>query len=421
VKIKTMENMFHHPSNCPSRKRKNLEPHEKRRAPSPPVIGKRPIILMSLVESAKTMPVRVLMDSGASTAVISIDFARRNRLHLVKRTDPLLIGDFAGREVPDAGKYYTHPMLLNYQEHWSSLTFEVAPMDRENDIMLPFWWTTLHVPSNFFSQSIPMTFESDYCRKNCTKGNCNGFDIEYDHEILLEDNPVNCVAYVRSNAEGNAYLDWQVLANRNDKLCRVNVAGALVDTGDLTKLVPKEYHEFLAVFDAKAADKLPPHRKWDHAIDLEKGKEPPWGPIYALSELELAALREYLDEMLASGKIRPSKSPAGAPILFVPKSNGRGLRLCVDYRGLNNVTIKNRYPLPLMNELRDRVEGAKLFTKIDLKSGFNLIRIRAGDEWKTAFRTRYGHYEYLVMPFGLANAPSSFQDMMNEIFRDLLD
>src|SRR5690606_34686155 len=111
-------------------------------------------------------------------------------------------------------------------------------------------------------------------------------------------------------------------------------------------------------------------------------KEPPYGPIYSLSEKELAVLREELESLRASGKIRPSKSPAGAPILFVPKSNG-GYRMCVDYRGLNAVTIKNRYPLPLAEQLREQVSGAKIFTKIDLKNGFNLIRIKKGDEWKT--------------------------------------
>jgi hypothetical protein len=108
---------------------------------------------------------------------------------------------------------------------------------------------------------------------------------------------------------------------------------------------------------------------------------------------ELKALREYLDEMIKMGKIRPSKSPAGAPILFVPKPHGRGLRMCVDYRGLNKVSIMNRYPLPLMNELRDRVQGSRWFSKIDLKGAYNLVRIKKGNEWKTAFRTRYGHYE----------------------------
>jgi hypothetical protein len=124
--------------------------------------------------------------------------------------------------------------------------------------------------------------------------------------------------------------------------------------------------------------------------------------------------------MLADGKIVRSNSPAAAPILFVPKPDG-SLRLCIDYRGLNKITIKNRYPLPLMNELRDRLGRAKFYTKLDLKNGFYLLRIAKGDEWKTAFRCRYGLYEYTVMPFGLCNAPASFQSMINDVFRDLLD
>ena len=151
------------------------------------------------------------------------------------------------------------------------------------------------------------------------------------------------------------------------------------------------------------------------------GKEPLWGPIYAMSEKELRVLREYLDTMLACSKIRSSKSPAGAPILFVLKKEGSGLRLCVDYRGLNKVTIFNRYPLPLMNELHDRVGGSTLFTKLDLKSGYNLIRIKEGNKWKTAFPTCYGHFEYLVMPLGLANAPATFQNITNGIFKDIID
>jgi hypothetical protein len=125
--------------------------------------------------------------------------------------------------------------------------------------------------------------------------------------------------------------------------------------------------------------------------------------------------------MLNQGKICPSKSPAGAPIFFVLKPHGRGLRLSVDYRELNNVTIMNRRPLPLMNELRDRVQDARSFTKIDLKAGFHLIPVQDRDEWKTAFCTRYGLYEYTVMPFGLANAPATFQEAMEVIFRDMLD
>ena len=124
---------------------------------------------------------------------------------------------------------------------------------------------------------------------------------------------------------------------------------------------------------------------------------------------------------MRTGKIRRSTSSAGAPILFVPKPHSWGLRLCVDYRGINRVTIPNRYPLPLMQELQDRIQGAQFFTKIDLKNGYHLVRMKEGEEWKTAFRTRYGLYEFLVMPFGLTNTPATFQDMINHIFRDMLD
>jgi len=182
-----------------------------------------------------------------------------------------------------------------------------------------------------------------------------------------------------------------------------------------------QFRQYLGIMGKEAADALPKHRPYNCKIDLKEGTTAPWGPIYPLSEVELQTLREWLKEMEKTGKIQRSTSPAGSPILFVPKPNGRGLRLCVDYRGLNAITIPNRYPLPLMQELQDRVQGAQWFTKLDLKNGFNLIRIRKGDEWKTAFRTRYGLYEFQVMPFRLTNAPSTFQDMMNHVLSDILD
>jgi reverse transcriptase-like protein len=150
--------------------------------------------------------------------------------------------------------------------------------------------------------------------------------------------------------------------------------------------------EYLDVFSPSNVEKLPPNRpEVDIAIELHEGKQAPYGPLYPLSAAELEVLRQYTEENLDKGFIRPSKSPAASPVLFVPKKDGT-LRLCVDYRGLNSVTVKNRYPLPLAGEIMDRVNGAQWFSKIDLKDAYHRIRIQPGDEWKTAFRTRYGHF-----------------------------
>jgi transposase InsO family protein len=182
--------------------------------------------------------------------------------------------------------------------------------------------------------------------------------------------------------------------------------------------IPEQLREFEDVFSEDLADQLPPTRKADHAIETTAA--PPYGPLYNLTARELEELRHYLDDGVTKGWIRHSTSPAGAPILFVPKKDG-SLRLCVDYRGLNKVTVKNRHPLPLISEILDRLAGARWFTKLDLKNAYHRIRIRRGDEWKTAFRTRYGHYEYLVMPFGLANAPATFQAYINKALGGLVD
>ena len=168
------------------------------------------------------------------------------------------------------------------------------------------------------------------------------------------------------------------------------------------------------------ATHFPDSAKVEHSIVVEEGKDVPYGPIYRLSAVELKALRDYLDSSLSKGWIQSSESPAGAPILFTPKKDG-SLRLCVDYRGLNKVTVKNRYPLPLISEILDRLSGARVYTKLDLRDAYHRIPIRKGDEWKTAFRTRYGHFEYLVMPFGLTNAPATFQSYVNKALKGLLD
>lgn len=186
-------------------------------------------------------------------------------------------------------------------------------------------------------------------------------------------------------------------------------------------MVPSEYRDYADVFSKESFDELPDQKPWDHAIELNTEAIPKTAPkVYPLSLKEQQELDAFLQENLASGRIRPSKSPLASPVFFVKKKDG-SLRFVQDYRKLNSLTIKNRYPLPLMADIITKLRNAKFYTKLDVRWGYNNIRIKEGDEWKAAFRTNRGMYEPLVMFFGLTNSPATFQTMMNDIFRDLID
>ncbi|KAG8471689.1 hypothetical protein CXB51_036643 [Gossypium anomalum] len=178
-------------------------------------------------------------------------------------------------------------------------------------------------------------------------------------------------------------------------------------------------NEFTGVFPEELPG-LPPDREVEFVIDVISGTTPISITPYRMAPAELKELKTQLQELLDKGFIRPSTSPWGAPVLFVKKKDG-SLRLCIDYRQLNKVTIKNKYPLPRIDDLFDQLKGAAVFSKIDLRSGYYQLKVKECDVPKTAFRTRYGHYEFLVMPFGLTNAPAAFMDLMNRIFQSYLD
>ncbi|RVW19712.1 Retrovirus-related Pol polyprotein from transposon 17.6 [Vitis vinifera] len=186
------------------------------------------------------------------------------------------------------------------------------------------------------------------------------------------------------------------------------------------KEIERVLDEFKDVMPPELPKKLPPRREEDHKIELEPGAKPPAMGPYRMAPPELEELRRQLKELLDAGFIQPSKAPYGAPILFQKKHDG-SLRMCIDYRALNKVTVKNKYPIPLIADLFDQLGRARYFTKLDLRSGYYQVRIAEGDELKTTCVTRYGSYEFLVMPFGLTNAPTTFCTLMNKIFHPYLD
>ncbi|CAL2244417.1 unnamed protein product [Prunus armeniaca] len=165
---------------------------------------------------------------------------------------------------------------------------------------------------------------------------------------------------------------------------------------------------------------LPPRRAVEHEIQLVGDSSQPNLGMHRTSLMESDEMKKQIQGLLEQGVIKPSCSPCGLPVLFVPKKDG-GWCMCVDYRALNKITIKNRYPLLRIDDLLDQLHGARYFTKLDLKSGYHQVRIHEEDTWKIAFKTKHGLFEWLVMPFGLCNAPATFMQLMNEVLRPFID
>jgi hypothetical protein len=399
-------------------------PTAKRAKPPPEVIrGDRPIYRFFLIwKDAKgitrEVPARCLLDWGSTTFAISKRFVTAFNMPTIERDAAIESYDASGRRFEDDGKTRTYPLRFSFGNHCSDEVFEVMTMGDGMEVIVPYWWIQKHRASGVYDG----TLRFNDCPSACFHSLSPGWSITYDRDLVnLPQNEVFTAGAITPAALPLATTSGSDAATASGSdIAPIAISAVTTGSIPLRELLPEQYHKYLLLFAPEQSEKLPEHRPYDHAINLTPDTEPKWGPVYRLSQEEFEALKEYIAKMIKEGKIRPSSSPAGSPVLFVPKPGGRGLRLCVDYRDLNKITIKDRTPLPIMDQLAEQVAGADWFTKLDLKAGYNLIRIRKGDEWKTAFRSPLGHYEYLVMPFGLCNAPATFQRMMNDIMRPFL-
>ncbi|KAH0375210.1 hypothetical protein KCU92_g10240, partial [Aureobasidium melanogenum] len=352
--------------------------------------------------------VSCLIDCGATGfAFIDQAFAHSMNYPLQPLSRPQFLTCFDGRETISGTVTHIAHASLSIGPHKENIAMFVTQL-HAFPVILGLPWLERHNPSIDWASGA-LTIRSEFCMEHCL-AHATTEGAKKEPFTVYQ---VGAAPFLRLSKRKDTRL-FAASMDDIEKALRVKPV-----TDPRTKL-PAEYHQFLEVFSQELSDSLPPHRSYDHKIPLLENASPPFGPLYGMSRDELQVLKKYLDENLAKGFIRPSSSSAASPVLFVKKPGG-GLRFCADYRGLNALTHKNRYPLPLISETLDRLSKAKWFTKIDIIAAFNKLRMAAGEEWKTAIRTRYGLYEYLVMPFGLANAPASFQNFINDVLREFLD
>ncbi|KAH0606065.1 uncharacterized protein H6S33_004522 [Morchella sextelata] len=391
-----------------------------------------------IVNNKISIQTHALIDTGCSgSTFIDETFARHNNLLFLPLQSPRTLEVIDGRPISSGQITQLCYLPLSIDSHHETIPFFVTKLG-SYPLVLGIPWLQLHdVTLRFKDNSI--LFDSEYCKRKC---NSSATPV-----------PIRVVAPPpRFHLVSSAAL---CRFARRDKLQIFSTTIEEIDQtmGEAPKenwrnRVPTRYKRFHEMMDEKFANEMPPRRPYDHKIPLKEGKEPPFGPLYGMSREELVVLKQYIQDNLQKGFIQASSSPTGAPVLFVKKIDGT-LRLCVDYRGLNELTVKNRYPLPLIRETLDRLSKVKWYTKLDLRQGYNQIRmaegrllrvltpallhpsylpeysllapLREGEEWKTAFLTRYGHFEYTVMPFGLTNAPATLQHFINDCVRDYLD
>lgn len=351
-------------------------------------------------------PVRVLIDSGASTDFVSGQLLCKTRPYFKKHPTPLTLADGSTTESPGFLPR-AHLILGEYQ---TQRPLMVVDMTHYDVILGQPWLREASVSVDWAARSVAVTTVAG------RRHTLSAADTEPAPGIQLQSITSFKKTYNPDTDQVNLIL--------------VKPATQEHDTGDMTSkpAAPGTDHpsaaalleEFADVFPSKLPPGLPPSRGHDFHIELEPGAQPPCQQMFRLNPGQLEELRTTLEELTAAGHITTSTSPFGAPILFVKKKDGTQ-RMVVDYRALNKITRKNKYPLPRIDDLLDELKGAQCFTSLDLISGYHQTRVAEADTHKTAFRTRYGSYEFKVLPFGLTNAPAHFMSMMQSVLRPYID
>ncbi|KAK9391826.1 hypothetical protein NXF25_017413 [Crotalus adamanteus] len=350
---------------------------------SSPVVPFTIPICLTNCNSKHHITCQALIDSGCTRCLINRRVVDALGLRLVKLSRPISFEQVDGSLLGgEPASYVTELVSLEMQEHRELLRFIVIPSMTE-DVILGLAWLDRWQPVIWWA--------GGYRRMRLVVG---------PRPPSIEE-------------EGS---QKQLPQNNSRVKERIRVA---VEAGGGTRSFPVEYEDLKDVFSERECDELPPHRSTDCAIDIVPGARLPKPRMYPMSPKELEELRRYIDKNLERGFIQPARSRIAAPVIFQGKKDG-GLRLCVDFRGLNAVSTENMYPLPLLKDMLSHLSQGRVFTKLDLREAYYRIRIKPGDEWKTAFNCPLGSFQFTVMPFGLKGAPAVFMQTINAVLHQHL-
>ena len=382
-------------------------------------------------KTGKEISARALLDSGTKGIIADHKFTKRNKLTLGTLAKPIPVKNVDGTMNQQGAVHYTTIQTIRikspsnkYHEERSELYVTALG---DHNVIFGTDWLQAHNPevdwakpqlaftrcpkSCKLSQK-PLVLEPKFKESRTTVISCIELLEEY-HAVKVEMTDPELFACIHQWDKENYVHVWSKSTTSTELAARTAPRPSMF-------AIPEKYRLFTKVFSEEASHHLPAHRPWDHAIDLIPGKTMKNSGIYHLTPSESAALKEYITEHLWKGYIRPSSSSMASPFFFVDKKDGK-LWPVQDYHKLNEITVKNVALLPLIPDLVDKLQGARYFTKLDVRWGYNNIQIKEGNEYKAAFKTALGLYEPLVMTFGLCNAPTTFQTFMNQIFENLLD
>ena len=391
-----------------------MEVRENERKPLREVTIK---IGLERLDMQEEVMVEALLDSGATGLVISLEFARKKGFKLKKLERPMQVRNVDGsfnREGPIENMVEVNVYYKGYMERT-----EIDVIGEQKwGVILGMPWLERHNPEiDWKTGEVKMTRCPEECGKQWRpKQEKSGWEKQKEEEAREEKEERREKKEKKKNQKKGKMVEVKKVAEEWEIWDEEEEAAK--SEVEAKKLVPEKFYWWIKVFGRKQSERMPTRKLWDHAIDVKEGFILRKGKVYPLSREERKEVREFVKEQLRKEYIRPSKSPQTAPVFFVGKKDGKK-RMVQDYQYLNEWTIKNNYPLPLISDVLENIGTKKMFTKMDLRWGYNNVRIKEGDKWKAAFTMPEGSFEPTVMFFGLTNSLATFQAMMNELLRDL--